>query len=141
MVITMVEDNNQCIRFRQAYEDFACQGKVSDPGAKEHLDKCVDCVSWAEQTTDLLAMARSMPQFDVAEALTQNILAEVKAEQEIGETRKLGILLGILAAAASAFIIMDSDSLYGCVSWAISLAVVVAIGFVIGDADREHKAA
>src|SRR5947208_14362224 len=73
----------------------------------------------------LSSAARSMPEFDVPEKLTQNILNSVQAEQTKPQS---GIQISIIAAlavmACAALVWNSFDSVPGWGSWFVGVAVL-----------------
>lgn len=116
-----------CIQVRELIE-FGTERGTLDTMSKakvdEHLLGCLSCQTWAQQTESLVNMAAALPQFDVSEALTQNIMSSIQAE---ASTRKSAVMpmvsaIATVVALAVLFYSFSFDNVYGLISWTIGLA-------------------
>ena len=94
-----------------------------------------------DRDDDLLKMARSMPQFDVPEELTQKILAAADSER-LGRQLRWQQVAAVtaLALALVAVLCVDSfESVWGLMSWLLCLPVMFAIqALIAAPAQGEH---
>ena len=96
----------------------------------EHVSNCHGCASWEIQNSEILAFTRAMPQFDVPEALTQQIIAAAQTFE--AKSKRLSVsspplllfaaIFGTLILAATSFDNPDSWS-----SWAVCFGVMFII--------------
>lgn len=113
-----------------------------DAQAQMHLKQCSSCATWSHQINEIAAVAANMPQFDVSEAMTQNILKAIEAEPAHGHVLSgvtvVQILIGI---AMFAFMLFEAaEDLNGVISWSIGLAIVYGINLLVS-ANREAETA
>jgi hypothetical protein len=94
----------------------------------------------------LESAAMSMPQFDVPEKLTQNIMAAIMAAVQAEQVQKSSGLrtstMTTIAALAAAMLIWNSfDSSAGWLSWCISVAVLWTFKVLFESGDSQEPLA
>lgn len=106
-----------------------CRDKI-----ESHLAQCTACVSWRQESSDLVAAASVLPQFDVPEALTQRILTAVAAEQQSVEGRSTTLLFVLLTVVACLvlFYFESFESMEGALAWGVGLAAMALIRLLVG---------
>ncbi len=82
---------------------------------------------------EITTVAASMPQFDVPESLTQNILKAVEAEPaHQGVFSQVNAVQILIAAAMCAFMMFEAaEDINGLISWAIGLGIVYSISLLV----------
>lgn len=124
---------NKCISMKVLLERSMEEGEsslnlIEHNELNEHLIGCSDCKTWQAQTKDLISMARSMPQFDIPEALTQRILAAVDLEAKSSRLSLPATLMGLATALLTIVLVVYSgEGLAGVGSWAICLAAMALL--------------
>jgi len=116
---------------------------VEGEPVEKHMEMCAPCQKWKAHTEDIVDVARSMPQFDVAEHLTQNILSTVASEQQ-SKQRQLSWI--VYAAAMISFlyvmvIIDGSESVWGMGSWLVGLLTMLGLKMLVSDPAKERQTA
>lgn len=116
-----------CTQVRELIEFGSAKGALDSSDKEkvdEHLLGCLSCQTWAQQTESLVNMAMAMPQFDVSEALTQNIMSSIQAEASTRKSLAMPIIstVSTLVALAILFYSSSFDNVYGLISWTIGLA-------------------
>ena len=102
---------------------------------EQHLIECDACLAWQRQTTELIAVAAQVPQFDVPEALTQRILKEAMQQQ----SRKDSIFASTVAAlvavcALSVLLFVDRcETTTGVMSWLLGMATMAAFAKFVSE--------
>ena len=92
---------------------------------KQHLGACASCSAWEQQTSEIMALAASAPQFDVPEALTQRILSAVMEQNAFPVSTRQVVLVSLAVVSMMSILVMDSvESIGGLGSWLISLAAM-----------------
>jgi hypothetical protein len=90
----------------------------------------------------LESAAKSMPQFDVPERLTQNIMAAVQAEPVPDNGRMPFSMLSGFAALAAALLVWTSfDTGIGWASWAVSVIVLWLFKLLFESGDAQEPLA
>ena len=81
-------------------------------------------------------MTAQLPQFDVSEKITQNIMAAVEAERRLpAVTGQLGLLIPVSVAAVAGLVtLIPIDTMEGVLSTVISLAGLVVVKLLISGA-------
>ncbi|MBA3858334.1 MAG: hypothetical protein C0507_15625 [Cyanobacteria bacterium PR.3.49] len=102
--------------------------------AQAHLKDCKGCNVWSQQVGEIVAMASSMPQFDVSEALTQNIMKAVDSEPAhqtsvLSGANLFQMLFGL--AVVAIMMVEAAEDINGLVAWAIGLGVVYSINLLV----------
>lgn len=116
-----------CNQVREMIE-FGGEKGTLDSSSKakvdEHLLDCLSCQKWAQQTESMVSMASAMPQFDVSEALTQNIMSSIQSEVATRKSPTMSMVsvVSTFAALAILFYSFSFDNVYGLISWTIGLA-------------------
>lgn len=107
----------------------------------DHMQKCMSCQDWHRQSTDMITMARSLPQFDVSERLTQNILSEVSAiERARPQQLKWLVYAVVLTVFVATVLIIDAaESVWGIGSWIVGLATMIGVKLLISDSKAERQ--
>jgi|AGTN01.1.fsa_nt_gi hypothetical protein len=106
-----------------------------------HLEACTKCSAWYRHTASIIETVKVMPQFDVSENLTQNILASV-AKEEIASQRSWSWVVyatGIFAAMWVLLIVDGYETIWGVGSWILGLLTLVALKFLIADTGKKHQ--
>lgn len=87
----------------------------------------------AYQIQEIEAVAASLPQYDVSEGLTQNILRAVEAEPAYGKNRDSIMMASTIFAVilAGLFVIETQESVGGILSWMVGLAVMYSISLLV----------
>lgn len=87
----------------------------------------------AYQIQEIEAVAASLPQYDVSEGLTQNILRAVEAEPAYGKNRDSIMTASMIFAVilAALFVIETQESVGGILSWMVGLAVMYSISLLV----------
>ncbi len=124
--------NDECALFRLDFEKRRGEEPGPDTGiseqGKKHADSCVACHKWAFEMESLLDMSAALPQFDVPEALTQQILAAVETERKMPRMSQYPLVLPLsIIGAAALLTVLPFDSLEGMLSWGIGLAAMVLL--------------
>ena len=102
--------------------------------AQAHLKDCNSCNVWSQQVSEIVAMASSMPQFDVSEALTQNIMKAVDSEPALQTSVLSGanMFQTLFGLAVVAIMMLEAaEDLNGLIAWAIGLGVVYSISLLV----------
>ena len=127
--------NNQtdCAQFRNQYE----RGSAS-----AHGDDCAACKQWRSEVDAVAYAASVLPQFDVPEQVTQNIMNAV----EQAATRPLlghyGLMLPLgIACAAMSVVLVPFDTIEGLGATAVAGGIMYLIQvFIKGDKVQETVA-
>lgn len=109
--------------------------------AQQHVENCSSCQIWKNQTMEMVSVARSLPQFDVSEALTQSILRQVEQEDSVKQQRLAWV---VYAATASLFLFVmlfvDAyESVWGVGSWIVGLATMIGLKMLITEPKKERQ--
>ncbi len=107
----------------------------------DHMQACISCQDWHQQSTDMITMARSLPQFDVSERLTQNILSEVAAIDRARPQHLRWLVYSVVLTVfvATVLVIDAAESVWGIGSWIIGLATMIGIKLLISDSESERQ--
>lgn len=106
-----------------------------------HLEVCTACSAWYSHTASIIETAKVMPQFDVSENLTQNILASV-AREEMTRQRSWSWVAygtGIFAAMWFLLIVDGYETIWGVGSWMLGLLTLVALKCLVADTGKKHQ--
>ncbi len=114
----------------------------TDTNVDVHLKECSSCNAWAHQMKEIETMASSMAQYDVPEALTQNILKAVDAEAAHGKAVSPSMLLGGIFAVlmAAIFVIETHESVGGVISWMVGLALMYSVSLLVSSSKEAETA-
>lgn len=129
------KDELSCSDFREGYDNIE---SISAP-EKVHVLDCSECLDWKEEIDQFNMMAKEMPQFEISEAVTQNILSDVK-EIDKEERQKLNTWACVFAVGAFAWIILITDSLetvWGLASWFIGLAILLGLKYIVQEPNQK----
>src|SRR5437868_6164849 len=109
-----METGQDCKNFRREYRTGSSSGDAALSGAERtHLDACAACRQWRVQVDDMARVAE-LPQFDVPERLTQNIMVAVEDESRRPLFGHYGLLLPLgVACLAVSFTLLPLDSVEG----------------------------
>lgn len=107
-----------------------------------HLKECSSCNVWAHHMKEIETVASSMAQYDVPEALTQNILKAVDAEAAYGKAMSPSMLLGGIFAIvmAAIFVIETHESVGGVISWTVGLALMYSVSLLVSSSKEVETA-
>jgi hypothetical protein len=126
---------NECITFRK---------QADDPDGiapfQKHMEACDGCKRWHRQNEELGAIVNAMPQFDVSEALTQQILSAVEAQPRRHFAAGLLAPLAV-GAGAICLTLMPIDTAEGLLSTAVAVAGLYLIRLVVKSAPHEESVA
>lgn len=126
---------SECITFRK---------QADDPDGistfQKHMESCDGCKQWHRHNEELGAIVSAMPQFDVSEALTQQILAAVDKQPKRNLAHALLAPLAV-AAAAVCCTLMPIDTLEGLLSTAVGFGGLYLIRLVVKSAPHEELVA
>lgn len=102
--------------------------------AQTHVKACSSCNVWSHQMGELVAMSSSMPQFDVSEALTQNILKAVESEpaHQTSLSSAANLVQTLFGLAVVAIMMVEAaEDFNGLIAWGIGLGVVYSINLLV----------
>lgn len=101
--------------------------------AKAQMKMRASDIQEAYQIQEIEAVAASLPQYDVSEGLTQNILRAVEAEPAYGKNRDSIMTASTIFAVilAGLFVIETQESVGGILSWMVGLAVMYSISLLV----------
>ncbi|MBX9949596.1 MAG: hypothetical protein K2Y39_10540 [Candidatus Obscuribacterales bacterium] len=107
-----------------------------------HLNECTSCSAWSAQMREIETVAASMPQFDVSEALTQNILKAVESEPaKLGSTYWQSVAIWVLCSIATGYMAFETaENVQGLVAWAIGLGIVYGVYMLVGSSKEVETA-
>lgn len=132
-------DENSCEYYRELLDaGLDREARLTDQQsamANEHREVCTACDSWYKQISNIVDAAMVMPQFDVAENLTQSILSEVQKE-ESARRNPLSLVLYSLAVLGGVylFVLVDPyETLWGLASWIVGLLLMFGVKLLIED--------
>ena len=106
-----------------------------------HLEACTACSAWYRHSASIIETAKVMPQFDVSESLTQNILASVAKEEIQGQRNWSWLMYGTAAFVAMWFLLIvdDVESIWGMGSWLFGFLTLVGLKFLVADSGKKHQ--
>lgn len=116
--------------------------EATDANVSVHLKECTSCSAWSTQMSEIETVAASMPQFDVSEALTQNILKAVEAEPaKLGSSYWQSVAIWILCSIATGFMAFETvENVEGLAAWAIGLGIVYGVYMLVGSSKEVETA-
>lgn len=125
--------DKECIELRKAAED---------PKFQQHAAGCAHCRQWQQESADIVDMAAALPQFDVSEHVTQNILAAVDQEARLPILGHHGLLLplGVVCLAFS-LTLLPVDTLEGFAATAVAGGLLLFVNLFIRAGKSEEVAA
>ena len=132
-----------CADSRALYDRLADGDKsVSSEQIKlhnEHTASCKPCQVWQSQILALSDMASALPQFDVAEALTQRILSSVETEKAkiISLERLPAMPLGVVAAVV-VVLLLPTEGLQGAFSWSAGVMGLLLLQALLKSANASE---
>jgi hypothetical protein len=130
----MAMSNDECLNLRRLAEE-------PEGGApfNKHMENCDACKVWHRENEEMLAMVGAMPQFDVSEALTQNIMTAVSAQPRRHLASSLMMPVGVVALAACCTV-LPFDTLEGLLSSAVGMFGLYFVYLVLKAAPHEEYA-
>jgi hypothetical protein len=137
-----MENDIECLDYRNLYEELQ-RGEVASEVSEltdRHAAGCNACRQWTMQTKDMLSLAVAIPQFDVSEQLTQNILSAVEGERKLRVVAgQYGLLLPVAVICLAGMItVFPIDTLEGVLSTGLSLAGLLLIKTAINGAGTKE---
>ncbi len=96
----------------------------------EHVSQCKPCAHWEMQTRQIVSFTQALPEFDVPEALTQQIIAAAQTFDAKSKSLSVSSPPLLLIAAISGTLILAATSFDNADSWG-SWAVCFGVMFVI----------
>lgn len=107
----------------------------------KHLTDCDSCRAWKAQISEMLILTASMPQFDVPEALTQQILKAVDQNRKVSPSFEKISWLPLSSVAFIALVIgSPMETWTGLFSWIIGLAGVWGLKLLLNSEDTQELA-
>ncbi len=104
---------------------------------ESHQQQCNSCESFVAQHASLIAIAVALPQFDVAEGLTQKILQSV--EMQSTPAVEASIWPVGLAAALAFFVMVPFDSVQSVLGWAVGLFGLLGLQLLMQTANSKEQ--
>ncbi|HIA54682.1 MAG TPA: hypothetical protein EYN91_21785 [Candidatus Melainabacteria bacterium] len=116
--------------------------EATDASVDTHLKACTSCSAWSTQMREIETVAASMPQFDVSEALTQNILKAVESEPaQLGSSYWQSVAIWVLCSVATGFMAFETaENAQGLAAWAIGLGIVYGVYLLVGSSKEVETA-
>lgn len=96
-----------------------------------HLQSCQNCANWKEQMDSINESVGFIPQFDVPEGLTQQILATVNLEKAPLFVLPSPAVVVALLIGLAVLVVYSLDSLNGWIAWAICLLCAYVVNSVL----------
>lgn len=126
--------SDECLNLRRVADE-------PESGAQfhKHMEGCGACKQWHAQNQEIVSMVGALPQFDVSEALTQNVLAAVAAQPRKQAAPNLMTPVALVAVAAC-FIVHPIDSLEGFLAGGIGMIGLYVIYLLVKSAPVEETA-
>ena len=140
-----MESTNRCDEFRGNYEVLRDPVSLIDADLRKRLEshvlECSSCQRYKAQSDEIVAMSAQLPQFDVSEQITQNIMAAVESERSMPVAGHYGLLLPVgVACIAAAITVLPLDSWEGLASTAIGVVGLVLLKMLISKGQPEESA-
>jgi hypothetical protein len=134
-------DNQECERYRQYFEGLGHAADLELSAAMdEHVGHCSRCRDLKVQTLAIAKMTAELPQFDVPESLTQNILRSVEGLRGEGRGSEYSYFLPLsILCVAVVCLTMPLESAEGTASWAIGLTGLLAFQLLLKGAGSESR--
>ena len=122
-----------CLQARQTVDDTSAFSAEQLLVAEQHIRNCAQCETWRNQVNAITIAAKDMTFFDVPEALTQRIMADV---QEVSSSSSLTVRTLILscvviAASVCVFSFESFDTVDGVISWLLGFVVLFGFKYLI----------
>jgi hypothetical protein len=138
----MNDDANKfdCLTFKKLFEGSEC-GQVLSPQDQSRLDlhagNCGSCSRLLKHHTEIVELAKHMPQFDVSEGLTQKILDSIEKQNTPGVQTSL-LPLGLVASVVFlVFVPFDTwQSLYG---WGAGILGLIILQLLMKTANTQEQ--
>lgn len=107
---------------------------------RAHENSCQSCRLWSQQTANIMQLAKTLPQFDVPQALTQRIMQSV----DTASSSMIGIenifLLPLSLISAAIFITATPvDSLEGIISWCLGIFGLLLLKLLLSDSQPQKQ--
>lgn len=125
--------SDECLNLRRLADE-------PENGAQfhKHMESCDACKQWHVQNQEIVSMVGVLPQFDVSEALTQNILTAV-AEQPRKRVVPTNLLTPVaLVAAAVCCTVLPIDSLEGFLACGVGMIGLYVVYLLVKSAPAEE---
>ncbi len=122
-----------CLQARQTVDDTSAFTAEQLLGAEQHIRNCAQCDTWRSQVNVIAAAAKDMTFFDVPEALTQRIMADVQ-ETSVSSAltmRTLILSCAVIAASVCVFSFESFDTVNGVISWLIGFVILFGFKYLI----------
>lgn len=131
--MTSESTKSTCTEYRAFFEPGS---STEMPAAlRTHGEACSSCRIWERQVSDVTAMAKTMPQFDVPEALTQRILSAVDEDSRRAAPLSGPAAITVAACAlATLALVVPFESLESLGAWALGLGGIVALKLLVTNA-------
>ena len=138
----MIDDTHDydCLTFRKMCRLKQSAQVLTAPEQShfdEHSHNCCSCSSWLTQHEQIAEMSRHLPQFDVSEGLTRNILDSIEKENTPGLDTSL-LPLGIVAAVI-VLVMVPVDSFQSIYAWGSGILGLLALQFLMKTANTQEK--
>lgn len=105
-----------------------------------HLEMCTACSAWYRHTASIIETAKVMPQFDVSESLTQNILSSIANEEIQGQRNWSWLMYGaVFVAMWFLLIVDDAESIWGMGSWLFGFLTLAGLKFLVVDSGKKQQ--
>jgi len=139
-------NNKRCDRVRELLSEEPSNREletleVDGEPISLHIDGCSPCRTWKEQTDEIVDMARSIPQFDVSERLTQNILTMVATEDKAKQQQFRWVVYAVtIAMFLYILLFVDAlESVWGVGSWVVGLATMLGLKLLVSEPKKERQ--
>lgn len=93
---------------------------------ERHLAECDRCRGWKEEMESIASLAKVMPQFDVPESLTQNIMRSIR-EAPVSHPTPAFIFVFACTFVFGLYWLYALESTNGCLAWSICIAIAFGI--------------
>jgi predicted anti-sigma-YlaC factor YlaD len=93
---------------------------------ERHLAECDRCRGWKEEMESIASLAKAMPQFDVQESLTQNIMRSIRLAP-VSRPSPAFIFVFACTFVIAIYWLYALESTNGCLAWSICLAIAFSI--------------
>ncbi len=122
-----------CLQARQTVDDTSAFTAEQLLGAEQHIRSCAPCETWRSQVNVIAAAAKDMTFFDVPEALTQRIMAEVQETSSSSALTMRTLILScvVIAASVCVFSVESFDTINGVISWMIGFVILFGFKYLI----------
>lgn len=122
-----------CLQARQTVDDTAAFTAEQLLVAEQHIRHCAPCEVWRSQVNVIAAAAKELTLFDVPEALTQRIVADVQevSSSNAFSVRTLIVSCAVIAASICVFSFESFDTINGVISWLIGFVILFGFKYLI----------